>query len=595
MWVKRDVRGWTASRPHTWYPIARRKKRNVFLHVGPTNSGKTYHALKRLECSSSGVYCGPLRLLAWEVAKRMNKANVPCDLITGQERDEVEGSKHIAVTVEMADVTTDYECAVIDEIQASFFLFQMLGCKTRGFSFTRALLGLAADELHLCGDPAAVPLIQEILKVTGDNVKIEYYDRLLPLVPLDVPLGSFSNIKKGDCLVSFSRRGIYDFKRQIEREGKHLCSVVYGSLPPETRTRQATLFNDAASELNVLVASDAIGMGLNLNISRIIFSSLKKFDGVETRDLTVPEIKQIAGRAGRYGSKYPVGEVTCLEANDLPLLHSSLNSPSPELERAGLFPSYDLLLMYSRANPKSGLHHILEHFSTNSKLSSSYFIADCEELLVPKIISCSFIFEDVRELQQNSFHHPNHEDVGLISATPIKCVTVRNFEPGRGAHSSLISRQECKRERQALVFKVAAIIDELPLGLHDKYLFCISPVDVDDDISAQGLVQFAQNYAKKGLVRLKEIFTPGTLKVPTTPTALQELESIHKVLELYVWLSYRLEDSFPDRELAASQKSICSMLIEEFLQQHGWQQPKPRRLLSQEKPSLASRRKRRIV
>ncbi|KAL9237641.1 hypothetical protein vseg_012166 [Gypsophila vaccaria] len=505
------------TRPHTWYPVARRKKRNVFLHVGPTNSGKTYHALKRLECSSTGVYCGPLRLLAWEVAKRMNKANVPCDLVTGQEREEVEGSKHVAVTVEMADVTTDYECAIIDEIQ-------MLGCRTRGFSFTRALLGLAADELHLCGDPAAVPLIQEILKVTGDNVKIEYYDRLLPLVPLNVPLGSFSNIKKGDCLVTFSRRGIYGFKRKIESEGKHLCSVVYGSLPPETRTRQATMFNDATSELNVLVASDAIGMGLNLSISRIIFSSLKKFDGVETRDLTVPEIKQIAGRAGRFGSKYPIGEVTCLEAEDLPLLHSSLNCPSPELECAGLFPSYDLLLMYSRANPECGLYQILEHFTTNSKLSSSYFIADCEELL-----------------------------------------------------------------------KVAAIIDELPLGLHEKYLFCISPVDVDDDISSQGLVQFAQTYAKKGLVRLREIFTPGTLKVPTTPTALQELESIHKVLELYVWLSFRLEDSFPDRELAASQKSICSMLIEEFLQQHGWQKPKSRKLLTQEKLSLLSRRRRRSV
>ncbi|XP_019108298.1 DExH-box ATP-dependent RNA helicase DExH16, mitochondrial isoform X2 [Beta vulgaris subsp. vulgaris] len=438
--------------PHTWYPNARKQQRNVFLHVGPTNSGKTYQALKQLECSSTGVYCGPLRLLAWEVAKRLNKANVPCDLITGQEREEVEGAKHMAVTVEMADVTSHYQCAVIDEIQ-------MLGCRSRGFSFTRALLGLPADELHLCGDPAAVPLITEILKVTGDNVQIHYYDRLSPLEPLKVSLGSFSNVRKGDCVVTFSRRGIYNFKRKIESEGKHLCSVVYGSLPPETRNRQATMFNDATSESDVLVASDAIGMGLNLNISRIIFSTLKKFDGVELRDLTVPEIKQIAGRAGRYGSKYPVGEVTCLEGEDLPLLHTSLNSPSPPLERAGLFPNYDLLLLYSRANPEIGLYHILEHFVTNAKLSPNYFIADCEDLL-----------------------------------------------------------------------KVAAIIDELPLGLHEKYLFCISPVDVDDDISSQGLVQFAQTYAKKGIVHLREIFTPGMLKVPKTPASLEELESIHKQL-----------------------------------------------------------------
>uniref|UniRef100_A0A803MQV1 RNA helicase n=1 Tax=Chenopodium quinoa TaxID=63459 RepID=A0A803MQV1_CHEQI len=289
---------------------------------------------------------------------------------------------------------------------------------------------------------------------------------------------------------------------------------------------QATMFNDATSEFDVLVASDAIGMGLNLNISRIIFSTLQKFDGQEMRDLTVPEIKQIAGRAGRFGSKYPVGEVTCLNGEDLPLLHSSLNSPSPDLECAGLFPSYDLMLMYSRANPQNGLYQILEHFSINSKLASNYFMSNCEELL-PKLTQ-----------------------------------------------------------------KVAAIIDELPLGLREKYIFCISPVDVDDDISSQGLVQFAQTYAKKGIVNLREIFTPGTLKVPKTPAAMQELESIHKVLELYVWLSYRLDDSFPDREMAASQKSICSMLIEEFLEQYGWQQPQFKKKLTLSKSSLLSLYKR---
>ncbi|KAL6498957.1 RNA helicase [Orobanche gracilis] len=510
--------------PHTWYPNARQKRRNIILHVGPTNSGKTYHALERLKSSSSGIYCGPLRLLAWEVAQRLNKANVPCDLITGQEREEVDGAKHKAVTVEMADVTSDYTCAVVDEIQ-------MVCCRTRGFSFTRALLGISADELHLCGDPAAVPLIQELLKVTGDNVEVQYYDRLSPLVPSKVPLGSFSNIRTGDCIVTFSRYKIYNIKKRIENGRKHLCSVVYGSLPPETRTRQATMFNDESSDFDVLVASDAIGMGLNLNISRIIFSTLKKFDGVERRDLTVSEIKQIAGRAGRYRSKFPVGEVTCLAAKDMPLLLSSLSSP-PIIEKAGLFPSFDLLLMYSRLHPTYGLHQILEQFVENAKLSEKYFIADCEHLL-----------------------------------------------------------------------KVAAVIDELPLGLSDKYLFTVSPVDMDDDISSQGLTQFAKSYCKSGSVRLKEIFTPGTLKVPKSHKALKELESIHKpalgdsgrarghswssrpngrnepssarpkVLDLYVWLSFHMEDSFPDRELAASQKAICSMIIEEFLGKDGWREP----------------------
>ncbi|KAH1267768.1 DExH-box ATP-dependent RNA helicase DExH16, mitochondrial [Glycine max] len=482
--------------PHTWYPQARRKHRRVILHVGPTNSGKTHHALKQLESSASGVYCGPLRLLAWEIAKRLNKAQVPCDLITGQEREEVDGANHKAVTVEMADLSADYQCA-------------MIGCTTRGYSFTRALLGIAADELHLCGDPAAVPLIQEILKITGDEIEVQFYERLSPLVPLNVPLGSFSNVRNGDCIVTFSRQEIYKLKKRIEKEGKHLCSVVYGSLPPETRTRQASMFNDASSEFDVLVASDAIGMGLNLNISRIIFSTMKKFDGFEVRDLSVPEIKQIAGRAGRYGSNFPVGEVTCMDEEDLLLLHSSLNSPSPILERAGLLPTFDLMYMYSRLHPRNGFYQILAHFLDHAKLSENYFIVNCEQLL-----------------------------------------------------------------------KVAAVIDELPLGLHEKYLFCISPADMDDEISSQGLTQFAENYAKKGLVRLREIFTPGSLKVPKTPAALKELESIHKVLDLYVWLSFRLEESFPDHELAVSQKAICSMLIEEFLERLGWQKPMARRLAS---------------
>ncbi|GMN46745.1 hypothetical protein TIFTF001_015917 [Ficus carica] len=409
------------TRPHTWYPNARRKKRKIFLHMGSTNSGKTHRALKRLESSASGMYCAPLRLLAWEVAKRLNKAKVPCDLITGQEREEIEGAKHKAVTVEMADVTSNYDCA-------------MLSCRTRGCSFTRALLGISADEIHVCGDAAAVPLIQDILSVTG---------------------------------------------------------------------LQASRFNDESSEFDVLVASDAIGMGLNLNISRIIFSTMKKFDGIEERELTVPEIKQIAGRAGRYGSKFPTGEVTCMDAHYLPLLHSSLKAPSPTLERAGLFPTFDLMNVYSRLHPRSGFYEILEHFVENAKLSASYFIADSEEMM-----------------------------------------------------------------------KVAAVIDQLPLSLEDKYLFCNSPVDMDDDISAQGLTQFAENYAKKGIVRLREIFIPGMLEVPKSQNELKELESIHKVLDLYVWLSFRLESSFPDHEVASAQKSICSSLIEEFLERFGLEKPK---------------------
>ena len=111
------------------------------------------------------------------------------------------------------------------------------------------------------------------------------------------------------------------------------------------------MFDDASSEFDVPVVSDAMGMGLNLNILQIIFLTLEKFDGVKMHKLNVPEIKQIADRAGRYGSMFPNGEVTCIFGEDLPLLHSSLNAPSPCLDAAGLFPSFDLLALYMRLHP----------------------------------------------------------------------------------------------------------------------------------------------------------------------------------------------------------------------------------------------------
>ncbi|KAL0287145.1 UNVERIFIED_CONTAM: ATP-dependent RNA helicase SUV3, mitochondrial [Sesamum calycinum] len=439
----------------------------------------------------TGIYCGPLRLLAWEIAQRMNKAKVPCDLITGQEREEVDGAKHKAVTVEMADVTSEYSCAVVDEIQ-------MLGCRTRGFSFTRALLGIAADELHLCGDAAAVPLIQEILKATEDNVKVQYYERLSPLVPLKLPLGSFANIRNGDCIVAFSRFEIYKIKRQIERERKHLCSVVYGSLPPETRTRQATMFNDENSDFDVLVASDAIGM------------------------------------------------------------------------QAGLFPNFDLLFLYSRLHATSGLYQILTLHREMFNLHPGCFRIH----LVPTVDSISTTY------MQNklSFYTLIFIGVVLLCLVSVAMIgslwDVRNLVPEICDLQEMINLQILRAfcgEREVVknyfiadceqMMKVAAVIDELPINLNDKYLFAMSPVDMDDDISSQGLTQFAQSYSKTRIVRLKEIFTPGTLKVPKSHHALKELESIHKVLDLYVWLSFHLEDSFPDRELAASQKAICSMWV----------------------------------
>ena len=246
--------------PVEWYPATREVQRKIILHVGPTNSGKTYHALKRLEQADTGIYAGPLRLLAHEVYTRLNAKGKLCDLVTGDEKIMQSGDKAQmkSCTVEMVPLNTNVDVAVIDEIQ-------MIGHKERGWAWTQALLGLKAKEVHLCGEERSVPLIRELAASMGEDIEIRTYERLSPLETMSTSLGHrLSDLRKGDCVVVFSRVGIHSMKKEIEVATQKRVALVYGSLPPEIRAQQARLFNDPNNDYDILVASDAIGMGLNL-------------------------------------------------------------------------------------------------------------------------------------------------------------------------------------------------------------------------------------------------------------------------------------------------------------------------------------------
>lgn len=252
--------------PLEWFPMTRSKQRTVHVHIGPTNSGKTYHALKRLEQASSGVYAGPLRLLAHEVYTRMNAAGKACALVTGEEVRLPDGwhdstnhaTKIVSCTVEMVPTKSEIEVAVIDEIQ-------MLADEGRGWAWTTAFIGIQATEVHVCGEERALPLIERLAAGMGDKVIIHRYERLTTLKPEGKSLkGDLSNMRKGDCLVTFSVMGIHALRAQIEKLTGRRVAIIYGSLPPETRAAQARLFNDPDNDYDFLVASDAIGMGLNL-------------------------------------------------------------------------------------------------------------------------------------------------------------------------------------------------------------------------------------------------------------------------------------------------------------------------------------------
>ena len=363
--------------PGRWYPAARAMRRQIHLHVGPTNSGKTYAAIQRLKAADSGVYCSPLRLLAWEVAEGLNNApdGVPCNLVTGQEKRASPGARHVACTVEMADVRRPRDVGVIDEAH-------LLGDPNRGYAFTRAIMGLPVRELHLCGDPAMVPLVETVAAELGDELVVNRYERLQKLAVLNKPLRRIKDVASGDCLVAFSRRAVHQLKKDVElMAGKRAC-VIYGSLPPEARARQAELFNDRErSGYDVLIASDAIGMGLNLSIRRVIFTTMRKFDGENLRLLEPPEVKQIAGRAGRFGMGSTRGGATTLAKDQLPLLRAAVEAPVVHLTVASVAPTLDQIALYCEARPEMCLVEALRAFAEGARTSPHYSVRDADDMI----------------------------------------------------------------------------------------------------------------------------------------------------------------------------------------------------------------------
>ncbi|KIJ31831.1 hypothetical protein M422DRAFT_185414, partial [Sphaerobolus stellatus SS14] len=235
-------------------------------------------------------------------------------------------------TVEMLSLFKHHEVVVIDEIQ-------MIADAHRGGAWTAAVLGARTDELHLCGEEAAVPLVQKMLAETGDEIIINRYERLTPLTVAKNGLhGNWSLIERGDCIVTFSRNGIFRLKAQVEAQTGLRCAVVYGRLPPETRSDQASLFNVKDSGYDVLIATDAIGMGLNLKIKRVVFSELIKHDGTKLAALSLSQVKQIGGRAGRFGehAEGTNGVVTCFHDKDIPVLREGFALDAPSLLKATL-------------------------------------------------------------------------------------------------------------------------------------------------------------------------------------------------------------------------------------------------------------------
>ena len=263
------------------------KKNNIVAVLGPTNTGKTFYAIETMLSFDSGMIGFPLRLLAREVYDKIIKKIDPkkVALITGEEKIIPLSAKYYLCTVESMPINKNLDFVAVDEIQ-------MCSDHERGHIFTNRLLNLRGEKTTmLMGSNSMKNIID---KLDGD---IEYInkERLSKLTYSGYK--KISRIERKTAIIAFSAEEVYAIAELIRRQ-KGGAAIVMGSLSPKTRNAQVELYQ--SGDVDYLVATDAIGMGINMDLDNVYFSNLKKFDGKKLRRLNLAEIGQIAGRAGRY-------------------------------------------------------------------------------------------------------------------------------------------------------------------------------------------------------------------------------------------------------------------------------------------------------
>lgn len=281
--------------------------KRIIALLGPTNTGKTHDAIEKMLEFETGIFGLPLRLLAREVYEKCVKkiGSDKVALITGEEKIIPNSADFFICTVESMPKDKIVDFVAVDEIQ-------MCADKERGHIFTDRLLNSRGEKLTMfLGSQVMKNIIQDLV----DNVEFEKKERFSKL--------SYSGYKKisrldrKTAIIAFSIEEVYAIAELVRRQ-KGGAAVIMGSLSPKTRNSQVELYQ--SGDVDYLVATDAIGMGLNMDIDQIYFSNLKKFDGKKTRRLNLIEMSQIAGRAGRYknnGNFGTTGDCETLNSDEI--------------------------------------------------------------------------------------------------------------------------------------------------------------------------------------------------------------------------------------------------------------------------------------
>ena len=284
-----------------------KNSKKIIALLGPTNTGKTHEAIEKMLEFDTGIFGLPLRLLAREVYEKcVSKVGFEIvALITGEEKIIPNSAKFFICTVESMPKDKIVDFIAIDEIQ-------MCADKERGHIFTERLLNARGKELTmLLGSQVMKSIIHNLIE-NVEFVKKERFSKL--------SYAGYKKISRLDrkvAIIAFSIEEVYAIAELVRRQ-KGGAAVIMGSLSPKTRNSQVQLYQ--SGDVDYLVATDAIGMGLNMDIEQIYFSNLKKFDGKKTRRLNLIELSQIAGRAGRYknnGSFGTTGDCESLNSDEI--------------------------------------------------------------------------------------------------------------------------------------------------------------------------------------------------------------------------------------------------------------------------------------
>ncbi len=344
---------------------------NIIALLGPTNTGKTFVAIEKMLEFETGIFGLPLRLLAREVYdKCVVKVGIDkVALITGEEKIIPSTASYFICTVESMPKNKVVEFVAIDEIQ-------MCADRERGHIFTERLLEFRGKKMTMfLGSQVMAKIIGELV----EKVEFEKKERFSKL--------SYSGIKKISrldrkvAIIAFSIEDVYAIAELVRRQ-KGGAAVIMGSLSPKTRNSQVGLYQ--SGDVDYLIATDAIGMGLNMDINEIYFSNLKKFDGKKTRRLNLIEMAQIAGRAGRYKNDGGFGttgdcetlnsdEIEKIENHQLPdtktiyWRNSNLDFQNPEklIASLELKPSRKSLLRTNDSLDESALRFFLKKGENN--------------------------------------------------------------------------------------------------------------------------------------------------------------------------------------------------------------------------------------